>query len=500
MKACLVLLLCWITFGTHAPRAMANAEDSVVKVFAAIRFPNPAQPWAKDPPIQSAGSGVIIEGKRILTNAHLVAYGTEVYVQARQGGDKVEAKVQALNLDVDLAILTVNDDKFFEKPRSLPRPRELPRVQDRVSIYGFPIGGNDLSVTNGEVSRIQYGAYGRSIGPVIQVSAAVNPGNSGGPAVVNDKMIGLVVSRVQSAQNIGTVIPNEEIEFFLDDVKRGRQGAKPVLASHFLFQNLENKALRRKFKVDAAVRGVLVQFASRTGADSSLKPFDVLTKIGDYPIDNSGLVQLKNGLRGPFLSLVPQLARDQAIAVMVWRQGQQLNITLPVTTEDNRLVRPYHGEALSYFIHGPLVFAQGKAEDVPLYAQMNRSLYIDNSPLVTRADDVIRFPGEELVVVSSRMFAHASGKGYADPVGKVVKELNGIPIKSLRHLVEIIRDCTDEFLTFRFADNFSEVLVFDRRELEQATETILEDNGIAVTRRGSADMLKVWKASAGRAK
>jgi hypothetical protein len=82
----------------------------------------------------------------------------------------------------------------------------------------------------------------------------------------------------------------------------------------------------------------------------------------------------------------------------------------------------------------------------------------------------------------------------------VVKELNGIPIKILRHLVETIRDCTDEFLTFHFADNFSEVLVFDRQELERATEAILEDNGIAVTRRGSADMLKVWKASARPAK
>src|SRR5262245_25036183 len=313
-------------------------------------------------------------------------------------------------------------------------------------------------------------------------------------------MIGLVVSRVQNAQNIGSIIPNEEIETYLEDLKGGRHDGKPLLASNFLFQGLENSALRRKFKVDASVRGVLVQVPSENEEKSPLKSFDVLTKIGDYPIDNRGQVQLKNGMRAPFLYLVPRLARDQAVAATVWRQGQPVTISLPVTRQDNRLIRPYRGEPLSYFVHGPMVFAQGKSDDISLYAQMNRTFYLDNSPLVTRGDDLIRFPGEELVVASSRFLAHASAKGYADPVGKVVKDLNGIPIKNLGHLVQTIRDSKEEFLTFRFADNFSEVLVFDRKELEKATEEILEDNGIPVTRRGSPDMLKVWKAASGASK
>jgi S1-C subfamily serine protease len=495
MKRWLALLFCSSVIGTLAPTAAAAPEETVVKVFAAIRFPNPAQPWAKVPPAQTSGSGVIIEGKRILTNAHLVEYGTEVTVQHGQGGEKVDATVQALNLEVDLAILTVNDKKFFDKRAALPRAAGLPRIQDRVAIYGFPIGGNDLSVTKGEVSRIEYGTYGRGIGPVIQVSAGINPGNSGGPAVVDGKMIGLVVSRVQLAQNIGLVIPNEEIEIFLDNLKGGGQGGKPTLASQLMVQRLENKALRRKFKIDDAVRGILVQSALPYKANSPVKPFDVLTKVGDFPIDNSGMVQLKNGMRASFLYLVPKLARDDAVPVTVWRQGKHVVASLPVTTQDNRLVRSYTGEPLSYFIHGPLVFAPGMSEDVSVYAQMNRTFYLDNSPLVTRRDDLVRFPGEQLVVVSTRMFAHSITKGYADPVGKVVKDVNGISVKNLRHLVETIRDCKDEFLTFDFADNFSETLVFDRAEMEKATADILDDNGIDAKKRGSPDILKVWKAS-----
>jgi hypothetical protein len=94
------------------------------------------------------------------------------------------------------------------------------------------------------------------------------------------------------------------------------------------------------------------------------------------------------------------------------------------------------------------------------------------------------------------MFAHKITKGYGDPVGRVVKEVSGVPIKNLRHLVETLRDCTDEYLTFRFADTWGDVLVFDRKEMDRATEEILEDNGIAASRRGSDDLLRVWKQKA----
>jgi hypothetical protein len=91
------------------------------------------------------------------------------------------------------------------------------------------------------------------------------------------------------------------------------------------------------------------------------------------------------------------------------------------------------------------------------------------------------------------MFQHKIAKGYDDPVGRVVKEVNGVRVKNLVHLVETIRDSKDTFLTFRFAEEGSEVLVFDREEMNRVTEEIMEENGIAPTRRGSEEVLKVWK-------
>src|SRR5262249_34254088 len=146
------------------------------------------KPWTNGNPVEVFGTGTVIEGKRILTNSHLVLYATEVYVQARRGGDKVEARVEALAQDMDLALLSLKDEKFFQKRPGVPRAKKLPKVQDNVAVHGFSIGGNDLSVTKGVVSRIDFsGSY-----LVVQVSAAVNPGNSGGPALAGDDMIGLV--------------------------------------------------------------------------------------------------------------------------------------------------------------------------------------------------------------------------------------------------------------------------------------------------------------------
>src|SRR3954452_20473232 len=74
----------------------AGPEDSVVKVSTTMRPPNPVRPWVPQNAVEVGGSGVVIEGRRILTNAHLVVYAGEVRVQARRGGRWIDATVEAL--------------------------------------------------------------------------------------------------------------------------------------------------------------------------------------------------------------------------------------------------------------------------------------------------------------------------------------------------------------------------------------------------------------------
>ena len=116
-----------------APEAAAQTptvENSVVKIFATARYPDPYKPWTKQAPREGTGTGVIIEGKRILTNAHVVLYASQVQVQANASGDKISATVETIAPGIDLAILKLDDESFFDTRPPLPRATLLPAVKD----------------------------------------------------------------------------------------------------------------------------------------------------------------------------------------------------------------------------------------------------------------------------------------------------------------------------------------------------------------------------------
>src|ERR1700722_13873343 len=137
---------------TDGPPAIANSAGKVV---ATMRYPDPFKPWAKQAPADVTASGVVIEGKRILTNAHVVLYASQVQIQANAAGDKLPATVIAVAPGIDLAVLQVDDATFFDTHPPVARASKLPQIKDAVLAYGFPTGGNSLSITKGIVSRIQ---------------------------------------------------------------------------------------------------------------------------------------------------------------------------------------------------------------------------------------------------------------------------------------------------------------------------------------------------------
>jgi hypothetical protein len=149
-----------------------------------------------------------------------------------------------------------------------------------------------------------------------------------------------------------------------------------------------------------------------------------------------------------------------------------------------------------YFILGPLVFSQATQDYLErLGSQRPASFGPGTSPLTTRRFDKPAFPGEELVVVASPMFPHRITNGYDDANRAVLSEINGIQVKNLRHVMEIIRDNQDPQITLKFASSgvlTHETMVFRRDELLAATNKILEENGIRYPY--STDLRSVWEA------
>jgi S1-C subfamily serine protease len=471
-------------------------ENSVVKIFSTVRAPDLARPWTKQSPNEISGTGIVIEGKRILTNAHVVLYASQVQVQANQAGDKLSAIVEAVAPGIDLAVLRLEDETFFDAHPPLPRSNLISQTKDPVLVYGYPTGGSSLSITKGIVSRIEFAGYKYPVsGLRFQIDAAINPGNSGGPAIVGDRAIGLAFSHLNNAQNIGYIIPSEEIDLFLKDISDGKYDGKPALYDEF--QTLENPALRAFLKLDKTVHGIVVQEPYLTDASYPLKTWDIITKIGDISVDDEGMIKVGETLRLRFLYAVQKVVKNGSVPLTLWRAGKELKVNVPVSFDRPKLISDLEGTYPSYFIYGPLVFSPATENIISAISGNPRTgpiatavLSQRGSPLFTRRGDRPAFEGEELVLIPSPFFPHKLSKGYSSPAGRVIKTVNGVAIKNLLHLVQLLRDSKEEFTVIEFAGQGGESVVLPHQECLKAMDELLNDSGIRA--QGSPDALAVW--------
>jgi S1-C subfamily serine protease len=478
-------LACATTF------AQDTVSNSLVKLHVTQRSPDFVRPWTKANPAKASGSGVIVEGNRILTNAHVVMHASQVFVQANQTTEKVTGEVLFVAPDIDLALVTVKDKSFFKDHRPLPLADALPNIKDTVNVYGYPEGGEQLSITAGIVSRIEYARLSYDGAALrIQVDAALNPGNSGGPAIVKGKIAGLVFSKVSEADNIGYLIAAEEIARFLKDVSDGRYDGKPAMQSAW-FQTTENEALRTRLALKKEDGGLMVRDLRVPKDDCPLRRWDVITAIGDHPVDQQGDIKIREDLRVNFAYLIPNVVSDGKVPLKIIRDGKPLELQVPVAAKAKLLV-PYLGNDYPrYFIHGPMIFTpmtQELASKIIGPAEMYMRYY--GNPVLSRQYDQQAYPGEELVVLGYRLFPHEVSKGYDTESFALVQEINGKKVKSLAHLVELIRDAEGEYLTLTLCGRY-ELLVFHRQELFDVTEEILADEGIR--NQFSDDLKDVWE-------
>ncbi len=480
-QAVLLLALSGLAPATFADEQLSK---SVVKIFTTSNSPDLSEPWKKQAAQESSGTGVVIEGKRILTNAHVVNHAANIRVQPDRSGDQLHATVESIAPDIDLAVLKLVDESFFDTHSPLPRAKALPRTRDQVLVAGYPTGGETLSTTGGIVSRIEYTQYyfGRA-GLRIQIDAAVNPGNSGGPALVDGKMVGIVFSSLHQAQNIGYLIPNEEIDLFLADVADGHYDGKPVFRD--IVQTVQNDALRSRLKLPRGTNGVLVMRPDRTDAEYPLKRLDVITKVADHPIDASGRIEVDGELRLWFSYFAQKTPRDGTLRLEILRDGKPMSVDLPVTTDSQRpLLMPYLFDAYpSYLVWGPLVFSPATQDsflecETPAYAQVwLPHLARTNSPIMHRLMDHPAFEGEQLVLLTAKL-PHRLTQGYPDTIFIVVDEVDGTRVRNFRHLAELLRDARGEDVTISFADKSASLFVFPRKAIEEASEEILSRSGI----------------------
>ena len=466
----------------------ADIRESTVKIFTTSRGPELTRPWTRQQPSNSTGSGLVIEGGRILTNAHVVEYGQQIFVQPYLTSQRLAARVIARNTGIDLAVLELEDEGALEDVPAAPVDADLPHIGDKVNAYGYPLGGEELSITEGIVSRIEFVGYtAGTLGLRIQVDAALNPGNSGGPVAVNGSVIGLTFSGIQQADNIGYIIPNEEIQLFLDDIEDGQVDGRPFLRESF--DNTRNPALRAKLGLTSELEGMAVSGAVD---ENPLKPWDVVTAIDGRSIDSQGLVSLTDDLRLYFEYFVHHgLNDDDTITLSVLRDGEEIEIRSPVVRGDDDFFPELDNTYPSYIVFGPLVFTP--AYQIHAYRIDMGRLAARRSPIVGRAYTGQDEDAEEFVVLAGGLLNHRINLAYQIPPFAALTSVNGTTITSFEHAVKTIRDTaqsSEEFITFEFYDRGADRLVYRRTDILNSIEDVLNENGIR--RPLSRDVEDLW--------
>ena len=294
--------------------------------------PNWFMPWQTKQQRESTGSGFIVEGKRIITNAHCVA--DQAHVMVRKHGDprKYSAKVVAVGHECDLAVLTTDSEEFWEGTVPL-RLGGIPNLQDPVAVVGYPTGGDNMSVSVGVVSRVEPQQYvhGATSLLAIQIDAAINPGNSGGPAIMNNEVVGVAFQSLDGAENIGFIIPVPIITHFLQDVERSKGNYVGFPALGISCQAMENKQLRKFYGMADHDSGVLVcKIRPLTDSALKLKMHDVILEVDGSKVGNDGTVVFRNRERISFDYVLSRKYAGDVIKVVILRDGKRLELQIEV--------------------------------------------------------------------------------------------------------------------------------------------------------------------------
>jgi len=316
-----------------------KTDDAEVARLAVVRIDVSFFEYSYDAPYRppsvrrASGTGFIIEGQRILTNAHVVSQANTIRLHRPDQRDDFPARVQFIAHDCDLAVLVVDDPAFFKssKPLSIGTSPEL---NSPVIVVGFPIGGDRVSITRGIVSRKEMDTYAHSTvdsHATIQVDAAINPGNSGGPGLQNGKVIGIAFQSLTRGENLGYLIPPEVISRFLEDISDGKYDGYIDFGTSEL--TTRNPVLRRALGLQGVIAdpdtGVLVyQVLAGSSADGYVLPGDVLLKVNGHTISSEGDVEW-NGHLTSFVEMIDNLAAGTAIEVQVFRAGKRLDMSFP---------------------------------------------------------------------------------------------------------------------------------------------------------------------------
>ncbi len=315
------------------PKALSPSEiyDRTVSAVVGISTEKTDNIFGREAVAASSGTGFVLsEDGYVMTNAHVVEKAEEVTVSLYDGRE-LEAEVVAFDEETDIALLKVQAQELTAV--TIGDPRQL-QVGEQVFAIGNPLGELTFSMTGGILSaldrEINQSGYPQKM---LQIDAAINVGNSGGPLFdIYGSVIGVTTSKYtgmsssgSTLEGLGFAIPIDEAVKVAEDLKlHGRVRGRPYLGVSVAVVNEELASIME------CPPGLLIsECEPGSAADrAGIRQEDILFRMDGQEVLNTT----------DFLAIVNRHRAGEELTVTVFREEEELELI--VTLDEKPADRP----------------------------------------------------------------------------------------------------------------------------------------------------------------
>jgi serine protease Do len=434
-----------------------KAKDTVVQVFCESLEFNWLEPYRTPDQREGTGSGFFINNVgEFLTNYHVVSQASHVSIQVPSTGQiRFDAEVVGVNPDRDVALCRLTQeslDRLRTEIGAVPflefgNSDSLKRGHD-VLAMGYPLGQEHLKSTQGIISgRERVRILNNHL--CFQITAPINPGNSGGPALdIYGRVVGINFAAIMNAQNVGYIIPINDIKIALKDLYKIKLLRKPQLGVLFL---PSTESLMRYYK-NPLGGGLHVAkiFKGSVLERAGLLEGDVVTEVDGHRLDYFGETNVNwSEDRVGLIDLLSRKTVGDKVTFLLYRQGQQKVLSVNI---EPRIMQPirfvyseFEKESIDYEVLGGLVFME---------------LRINHLLLMEGAQQLLKYASPENQFESKLLLTHilptspAYGLRKLVAPGIIIDEVNGVKVGTLDEMRTAIKQNKNkEFITFESTDN-----------------------------------------------
>ena len=442
-------------------KVQENSKDTVVQIFADVAYFDWLEPYKSPEQDTVRGSGFFINNEGyILSNFHVVDEVTSIKIQIPSlGRERFDVEVVGVCPEIDIALLKLKDSvlkQVDEKLGKIPYLKlgdsdKILRTQE-VLVLGYPLGQEKLKSAQGIVSGRER-VWGESY---IQITAPINSGNSGGPALnLYGEVVGINTASISRAENVGYIVPINNVKNVLENLYKVKLLRRPMLGCKF---NIATEDMVKCLH-NPVPGGIYISqiYKNSLIGKAGVKEGDMLYEINGYIVDRFGEISVPwNEDKIYIRDLINRIPIGDWINLVLYRNGEKKEIGFKFNVIDLYSIRTMHPEyeKIDYEILGGLILMELKLNHI-------FSLKKVNPYLIKYKREEKRFKSR---VVVSHVFPGSQAKLARNIFsGDIVEEINGEKIRTLTDFRRVLRKSKKtSFFTLKTEDKNFMVLSINK--------------------------------------